>query len=103
MLKIRLLRTGKRGQPHYRIVVAERRSKRDGKYSDSLGYYQPKSNPALLKLDVDKYESWLKKGAQPTPTVSYLRSKTETSQPIEIKKLDKNKNFKTKIEAKKTG
>ncbi len=75
MLKIRLKRTGKRGQPSYRIVVAEARSKRDGKYKEGLGHYNPLTNPATIKLDKKKYQDWLKKGAQPTETVRHLYNK----------------------------
>ena len=76
MLKIRLTRTGKRGQPSYRIVVVEARSKRDGKYTDLLGFYNPLTNPATIKLDKKKYDYWLEKGAQPTSTVRNLAQKS---------------------------
>ena len=75
MLKIRLTRTGKKNQPSYRIVVKEARSKRDGKYTELLGYYNPLTDPATIKLDKDRYQSWLKKGAQPTDTVRRLAKK----------------------------
>ena len=64
MLKIRLTRTGKRNQPSYRIVVTEARTKRDGKYLESLGYWHPESNQ--LKIDKKRYQYWLNQGAQPT-------------------------------------
>ena len=72
MLKIKLQRIGKSGESHYRIVVAERRSKRDGKFIASLGFYSPQSHPATLKVDQKLLEQWLKKGAQPTPTLKLL-------------------------------
>ena len=72
MLKIRLTRTGKRGQPHYRIIVCEARSKRDGKVMDNLGYYNPLTNPSEVKIDKEKYSHWIQKGAQPTLTVKNL-------------------------------
>lgn len=75
MLKIKLFRTGKRGHSLYRIVVAEARSKRDGKNSDLLGTYDPHTNPPTFNLDVEKYTNWLKKGAQPTETVRKLAKK----------------------------
>jgi small subunit ribosomal protein S16 len=75
MLKIKLFRTGKRGHALYRIVVAEARSKRDGKHSDLLGTYDPHTTPSEFKLDVEKYTNWLKKGAQPTETVRKLANK----------------------------
>lgn len=75
MLKIKLTRQGKRNQPHYRIVVNEARSKRDGKYTDHLGFYNPLSDPKEFVLDQQKYQSWLEKGAQPTDTVRKLVNK----------------------------
>lgn len=75
MLKIKLTRTGKRNQPHYRIVVAEARSKNDGKVVDSLGYYNPLTKPSTIELDAKKYQRWLSQGAQPTRTVRNLAAK----------------------------
>jgi len=75
MLKIRLNRTGKKNQPSYRIVVAKARSKRDGRYVDLLGHYNPLANPAIIKLNKKKYELWISKGAQPTQTVRHLAKK----------------------------
>lgn len=72
MLKIKLTRTGKRGQPSYRIVVVEARSKRDGKYLESLGFYNPLTKPNTIKVDKKKYQEWKAKGAQPTDTVRRL-------------------------------
>lgn len=72
MLKVKLQRKGKRDQPHYRIVVAEARSKASGKYIDLLGTYNPGTNPAKFDLDKKKYQQWLLKGAQPTDTVRKL-------------------------------
>lgn len=79
MLKIKLSRQGKKGQPHYRIVVAEAKSKRDGKVSDSLGYYSPLGAEKTIKIDHDKYQSWIKKGAQPTSTVKNLVERVKKS------------------------
>lgn len=75
MLKIRLSRTGKRHQPHYRIVVSEARSKRDGKVVDTLGIYNPLTDPATIKLNQEKYAAWLTKGAQPTPIIKNVAKK----------------------------
>lgn len=72
MLKIKLSRLGKRGQPFYRIIVNEAKSKRDGKFIDLLGTYNPMSDPKEIKIDQVKYQDWLKKGAQPTNTVKGL-------------------------------
>jgi len=75
MLKIKLTRRGKRGQAYYRIVVAEAKSKRDGKYTDLLGTYNPMISDKQITLDTAKYQDWLKKGAQPTLTVKSLFEK----------------------------
>lgn len=75
MLKIKLSRLGKRGQPFYRIIVNEAKSKRDGKFIDLLGTYNPMSDPKEIKIDKVKYQDWLKNGAQPTNTVKGLFKK----------------------------
>ena len=75
MVKIRLTRTGKKGQPSYRIIVKEERSRRDGKYVTSLGFYNPLTQPPTIKLDKTAYQSWITKGAQPTATVRALFKK----------------------------
>ena len=72
MLKIRLRRMGAIRQPHYRIVVADSRSPRDGRFLESLGHYNPLTNPATIQINIDKYEEWKKKGAQPTHAVISL-------------------------------
>ena len=74
MLKIKLSRTGKKHQPSYRIIVAERRSKRDGRYVALLGNYNP---PSTINLDTEAYEEWINKGAIPTDTVRSLRAKVK--------------------------
>lgn len=96
MLKIRLSRTGKKNQPHYRIVVNERRSKRDGSYVDNLGYYIPYTDPAVLKLNTKAFDEWVSKGAQVTEVVSYLRSQAKDGEEVQIKKSEKSKNNKHK-------
>lgn len=67
-VKIRLQRHGKKGKPFYWIVAADARSKRDGKYLDKIGTYNPNTNPATINLDVDGAVKWLENGAQPTDT-----------------------------------
>jgi len=69
---MRLRRTGAKKQPHYRVVVAEARSPRDGDFVDSIGYYNPLTEPATIHIDRDKALSWLQKGAQPSDTVVRL-------------------------------
>lgn len=75
MLKIKLTRRGKRHQPVYRVIVAEAKSKRDGKYLESLGHYDPNPNPVVVKIDKERYQYWIGKGAQPTETVANLFKK----------------------------
>ena len=75
MLKVRLFRTGKKHQPSYRVVVAEARSKRDGKYLENLGFYQSKISPSVFKINKKRYDFWLKNGAQPTEVVRRLIKK----------------------------
>lgn len=72
MLKIRLRRMGAIRQPHYRIVVADSRSPRDGRFIETLGHYNPLAGSATIQIDVAKYEEWKKKGAQPTHAVISL-------------------------------
>src|SRR5438552_3537610 len=72
MLKIRLRRMGAIRQPHYRIVVADARSPRDGRFIEILGHYNPRTHPATIQVDVAKYEDWKSKGAQPTDAVERL-------------------------------
>ena len=76
MLKIRLRRMGAKKAPFYRIVVADSRSPRDGAFVEEIGYYNPTSNPAELKVDNEKAAQWIKNGAQPTYTVRGLLKKS---------------------------
>jgi len=69
LLAIKLTRMGAKKKPFYRIVVAEKRSKRDGRFVEAVGYYDPCRNPAEVKLDQERVAYWLKCGAQPTETV----------------------------------
>ena len=73
-VKIRLQRHGKKGKPFYWIVAADSRSKRDGKYLEKLGTYNPNTNPASIEIDVDGSVKWLQKGAQPTKTARNILS-----------------------------
>ncbi len=73
-VKIRLQRHGKKGKPFYWIVAADARSKRDGKYLEKLGTYNPNVNPASIDLDVDGAVKWLQNGAQPTDTARNILS-----------------------------
>ena len=76
-VKIRLTRMGKKKNPFYRVVVADQRSRRDGAPIEEIGYYNPMTNPAEIKIDADKASKWLANGAQPTDTVRALLKKSE--------------------------
>jgi small subunit ribosomal protein S16 len=73
-VKIRLQRHGKKGKPFYWIVAADARAKRDGKYLEKLGTYNPNTNPAIIDLNIDKAVEWLQNGAQPTDTAKNILS-----------------------------
>ncbi|MBQ3589543.1 MAG: 30S ribosomal protein S16 [Clostridia bacterium] len=74
-VKIRLRRMGAKKAPFYRVVVADERSPRDGKFIDEIGYYNPLKNPAEVKIDAEKAQKWIDNGAQPTETVKSLLKK----------------------------
>lgn len=69
---IRLRRTGTTRKPAYRVVVADSRAARDGKFIEVIGHYNPLTNPPTIKIAVDKAQAWIKKGAQPSNTVKTL-------------------------------
>ena len=75
MVKIRLRRTGAKKAPSYRIVVADSRFPRDGRFIEEIGYYDPLSEPPVIKVDADKVQTWIKNGAQPTETVKAVLKK----------------------------
>jgi small subunit ribosomal protein S16 len=99
MLKIKLARFGKKKQPHYRIVINEARDKRDGKYVESIGQYAPTLIPKILIVDLEKYESWLKKGAQPTDTVLALVTRFQSGNPFPEKTGRLSRKAKAKLAA----
>ena len=74
-VKIRLRRMGAQKAPFYRVVVADSRSPRDGRFIEEIGYYNPISEPVEVKIDADKAKTWIKNGAQPTETVKALLKK----------------------------
>ena len=74
-VKIRLRRMGAKKAPFYRVVVADSRSPRDGRFIEEIGYYNPISEPVEVKIDADKAQTWIKNGAQPTETVKALLKK----------------------------
>ncbi|MGH7475770.1 MAG: 30S ribosomal protein S16 [Longimicrobiales bacterium] len=71
-VRIRLRRVGRKKQPSYRVVIADRRAARDGAYLESIGFYNPRRQPAELKLDLERVEYWLERGAEPSTTVVSL-------------------------------
>lgn len=76
MVKIRLKRMGAHKKPFYRVVVADARAPRDGKFIEEIGYYNPLTDPADIKIDEEKAKKWLATGAQPTETVKGLFKKS---------------------------
>jgi small subunit ribosomal protein S16 len=87
LLAIKLMRTGAKKKPSYRIIVKEKQSKRDGAYLENLGTYNPTREPAEIKLDMDRIRYWMEKGAKPTETVSRLikvSGKQQAAAPAEV-------------------
>ena len=80
MVKIRLRRMGAKKSPFYRIIVADSRSPRDGRFIEELGYYDPTKDPKVVKIDVEKAQKWIANGAQPTDTVKALLQKASEAE-----------------------
>ena len=75
-VKMRLRRIGAKKAPFYRVIVADSRSPRDGRFIEEIGYYNPLTEPAEIKIDADKAKKWIANGAQPTETVKSLLKKS---------------------------
>lgn len=75
MVKIRLRRDGAKKAPYYKVVVADSRYPRDGRFIEEIGSYDPMKEPVMISIDTEKYEKWLKNGARPTETVRALFNK----------------------------
>ena len=75
-VKIRLRRMGAKKDPFYRVVVADSRYPRDGRFIEEIGYYNPMTEPADIKIDADKAKEWIAKGAQPTDTAKSILKKS---------------------------
>ena len=103
MLKIKLARFGKRNQPHFRIVVNEARTKRDGEYMALLGSYAPTQTPKTLEINMEEYNKWIEKGAQPTDTVASLAKRFQSGNPFPKKTKQLSKKAKAKLVAEKNG
>jgi small subunit ribosomal protein S16 len=87
MVKIRLMRMGMKGTPSYRVVVADARSPRDGRIIESIGWYDPLTDPSTIKIDADKARHWLSVGAQPTDSTRSLLERAgilERSVPLPV-------------------
>ncbi len=76
-VKIRLRRMGAKKAPFYRVVVADSRSPRDGRFIEEIGYYDPTKEPSVVNIDAEKAQKWIANGAQPTDTVRVLLKKAE--------------------------
>ena len=74
-VKMRLTRIGAKKAPFYRVIVADSRSPRDGRFIDTIGTYNPLTNPSTVNVDADRAQEWIKKGAQPTDTVRGILKK----------------------------
>ncbi len=82
-VKIRLTRLGRKKMPIYRIVVADGEAKRDGRFLEVVGTYDPMQDPAAIAIDAEKLDKWLARGAEPTTTVKSLIAKTRQAAPAE--------------------
>ncbi|MBR7095392.1 MAG: 30S ribosomal protein S16 [Clostridia bacterium] len=80
MVKIRLRRMGAKKSPFYRVVVADERYPRDGRFIEEIGYYNPMTTPAEIKIDAERAAAWIAKGAQPTDTVKALLKKSASAE-----------------------
>jgi small subunit ribosomal protein S16 len=76
MLSIRLRRTGATKRPYYRVVVADSRATRDGRFVEVLGHYDPRRDPAVVNIDTERANYWLDRGARPSDTVKSLLKRT---------------------------
>ncbi len=88
-VKMRLKRMGAKKRPFYRIVVADSRAPRDGKFIEEIGYYNPIETPAVVKIDEEKAQDWLNKGAIPTDTVRDLLSRQGVMKKFHESKMTK--------------
>lgn len=88
-VKIRLRRMGKKKAPFYRIVVADSRYPRNGRFIEEIGYYNPLESPAVIKIDEEKAKKWIANGAQPTDTVKSLLKKDAAAAASAVKAEEK--------------
>ena len=90
-VKIRLARHGAKKHPYYRVVVADSRMPRDGRYIELIGRYNPLTNPKTIDIDLEKVDAWIAKGAQPTSSAAALINAVRSGDPAPEKKLKKSK------------
>ncbi len=90
-VKIRLARHGAKKRPYYRVVVADGRMPRDGRFIEQVGRYNPLTNPKTIEIDLDKVDAWIAKGAQPTNSVAHLIDIVRTGAPAPEKKQKMSK------------
>ena len=79
MVRIRLTRRGAKKRPFYRVVAADSRAPRDGRFIEQLGYYDPMKTPKDIKLDLERIDYWISQGAQPSDTVNHLIAKARAA------------------------
>ena len=89
MVKIRLMRMGKKGAPSYRVVAADSHSPRDGRFLEILGWYNPLTKPATIHINEEKIAAWILKGAQPTESVTQLFRTSGFAERLEAKKQER--------------
>ncbi len=98
-VKIRLARHGAKKRPYYRVVVADGRMPRDGRYIELVGRYNPLTNPKVIDINLEKVDEWIAKGAQPTNAVSHLIDVARNGQPAVEKKAKMSKKAAAKAAA----
>ena len=98
-VKIRLARHGAKKRPYYRVVVADGRMPRDGRFIEQVGRYNPLTNPKVIDLNLEKIDEWVAKGAQPTNAVSHLIDVARNGQPVVEKKAKISKKAAAKAAA----
>ncbi len=98
-VKIRLARHGAKKRPYYRVVVADGRMPRDGRYIEEVGRYNPLTNPKTIDINLEKVDEWMAKGAQPTNAVSHLIDVARNGQPVVEKKTKVSKKAAAKAAA----
>ena len=98
-VKIRLARHGAKKRPYYRVVVADGRMPRDGRYIEEIGRYNPLTNPKTIDINLEKVDEWISKGAQPSNTVSHLVEIVRSGAPVVEKKAKLSKKAQAKAAA----